>query len=111
MNSRSPFVIYDFGGPEDSIAQAVVQESFVHEIDLPVIEELGEVLFDVEEAERILACPRLRFDQEVDIAVRPDVVAEDGSKDRQLPNAMPPASVGDGRAVEGDVRGHDVRRG
>lgn len=49
---------------------------------------------------------RLELDEHIDIALGPEVVAQHGAKERQLPDVMAPAEVGDLFTIERHLSGH-----
>jgi hypothetical protein len=52
---------------------------------------------------------RLKFDQNVDVALGPKLVRQHRSEERKTANVMPPAELGDEFTIELDVRRHRER--
>src|SRR5258706_13709227 len=84
---------------QDLVAEVLAQLLRGSEVDAPA-EDLCQFLRDVEEREaRGLA--RLELDQNVHVAVRPEVVAQDRAEEGEPTDVMAPAEVGD--SFGGDV--------
>lgn len=66
-------------------------------------DEFCELLFESDEGEA-RSLPRLEFDEHVDIAVRAEVISQDGAKKREALHGIAPAEGGDCSAVELDAR-------
>jgi hypothetical protein len=54
---------------------------------------------------RLGTCPASKLDEDIDVALGPEVVAEDGAEEREPGDVTPPAQRQDGRPVDRDSRG------
>src|SRR5690349_960459 len=96
--------ILNFGLAQGFIAEVVAQEPRCVQVDA-ASENPRELILHGEEGETRRA-PREELDEHVDIAVRPEIVAQDRSEERELPDAVTAAESSDFLAVDRDPRGH-----
>ena len=68
-------------------------------------EESRKLILDVENSETNHLAG-FEFDQHVHVAAGSEVISQDGTEQRQFPNVMPPAKLGDSLAVDGDPWAH-----
>src|SRR5437867_13093487 len=90
-SSRRDIHVLRFG--QDFIPKILAPLLRRPEVD-PAAEDLCELLLDVEESEAE-PCARLELDEHVDIAVGPEVIAQDGTEQGETPNVTSAAKLGE----------------
>src|SRR5712691_3651489 len=73
------------------------------EVD-PASQKISELFFELRQREVRITPVRLELDQHVDVAVGPEIVTKHGAEQRQPPDVMAPAEVGDPFAWNFDAR-------
>src|SRR5712691_4109824 len=79
-----------------------------HEIDAAPAQESRELLLQPDEGQAWHVAG-LEFDQDIDVAVWPEVLTQDGAEQGQPPDVVPPTEVRNLLAVDGDPRAHVPR--
>src|SRR5512136_241818 len=94
------------GLSHDAVAEVSAQRA--GRVQVHAAPENGrELLLQVEEG-KTRDVAGLELDQDVYVALRPEVVAQDGAEECQAPDMMAPAKVGDAILVDGDAGSHGV---
>jgi hypothetical protein len=98
--------ISDLGLGEHFIAEVGAEEARRVQVHLPA-KDPAELLFHREETQAgDMACFELH--QYIDIALRPEIVPQDGAEKGQTPDVMTPAELGELAAIDRDLRAHGV---
>jgi hypothetical protein len=97
--------IQRFGGAQYVVSNPRVEELRGDHINATTMQELGRLALDTNELEaRHVA--GLKFHQHVDITLWTEILAKDGTEQRQPDDVMPSTEGRDGLAVDGDLWTH-----
>jgi hypothetical protein len=90
---------------EHAIAEPPVEVLLTHEIDAMAAEDARELFLDIEDAETDHLAG-LEVDEDVNVAVWPEIVRQDGAKQGEFADVIPPAELSDSVAIDRDLGRH-----
>jgi hypothetical protein len=88
-----------------AIAEPPVEVLLAHEIDAMAAEDARELFLDIEDAETDHPAG-LEVDEDINVAVWPEIVRQDGAEEGEFADVMPPAELSDSSAIDRNLGRH-----